>query len=234
MMKKMTKDRKPGSGFGSWFPFVHISSSNKTITLQSTSTDVEDISIKGVSSPEFKLPGTSGSSINSPHTPHGTTFSTLSHHDTLKSSGSGGNTPTTNTPTASIPRTTITERDIEKALDDVKIIEEPEEEKVPKEIECVVSFQSMNKIIKLNSRGSLEDATSICKRTLSVDEFSTVRLDVFDPRIEEFVVLESMDHLKKCKPKLSTKLIKLRLEVNKTNTSFEDQMGWVGGIQERR
>ncbi|KAF0980228.1 hypothetical protein FDP41_013442 [Naegleria fowleri] len=206
---------KKSSGSKFRLPFFHISSKDKTIMVQSTSNDADDVDIR-VFDPEFKVPSSStitSPSLTSPgggnstsHMGHVVMNSNIGHNGvhpnhhqqqqgstTIHSPGSAGSTPHQQFPSSvKTPTTPISEEDVERVLDTVKVIDEPEE------------------------------ASSV-KSTKGIGV-----LDVLDPRVDEYIVAESVDHIKKCKQKLSAKPVKLRLEENKQATvSFEDQMGWI-------
>jgi len=175
-------------------PFIKLSSTEKSVTLESKSGDPEDIDIRIHSPSEFKLP--------------------LGDLKTL--------TGTPNTPP-------LTERDIEGVFDTVKVVEEEDEKEgvqKPKEIDCMVSFNGMNKITKINIRGTKEQTEQTCREVFDLDDSVTTRLDVYDPRVEDYVVADSMDHINHCKIKLAKIPYKLRLEASKI-TTFEEQMGWI-------
>lgn len=245
---------KKSSGSKFRLPFFHISSKDKTIMVQSTSNDADDVDIR-VFDPEFKVPSSStitSPSLTSPgggnstsHMGHVVMNSNIGHNGvhpnhhqqqqgstTIHSPGSAGSTPHQQFPSSvKTPTTPISEEDVERVLDTVKVIDEPEEAssvKAPKELECLVAYKDMNRITKINLRGTLDDAINKCKSIYKIDQNTNVRLDVLDPRVDEYIVAESVDHIKKCKQKLSAKPVKLRLEENKQATvSFEDQMGWI-------
>ncbi|KAG2391782.1 hypothetical protein C9374_013267 [Naegleria lovaniensis] len=243
---------KKSSGSKFRLPFFHISSKDKTIMVQSTSNDADDVDIR-VFDPEFKVPSVNSPSLTSPGGANSSTSNmghvVMSsntaasghnghhHHQqqqhgstAITSPGSAGSTPTQFPSSGKSPPTPISEEDVERVLDTIRVIDEPEEAsvKAPKELECLVAYKDMNRITKINLRGTLDDAINKCKSIYKIDQNTNVRLDVLDPRVDEYIVAESVDHIKKCKQKLSAKPVKLRLEENKQATvSFEDQMGWI-------
>ncbi len=185
-----------------------ISSSNKTLTLQSKSTEADEVDIR----------------IPQKDTVLGASSNNLSVSSPASRSPSLKKTPTT---------PVLTEREIDKVFDTIKVIEDPDEKsqssnsKPPKEKKCLVSFGEANKFANINVRGSVEEAIQLCKQIFNIDESTSVRLDVYDPKVEVYVVADSMKQIKSCKEKLSSKPIKLRMELNKPLISFEEQMGWI-------
>ena len=188
--------------------FINISSSNKTLTLQSKSAEADEVDIR-IPQRDTVLGGSSNN---------------------LSGSSPSARSPSLKKQTPTTP--ILTEREIEKVFDTIKIIDDPDEKsqssnKPPKEKKCLVSFGEANKFANINMRGSVEDAMQICKQIFNIDESTSVRLDVYDPKVEVYVVAETMNQIKSCKEKLSSKPIKLRLELNKPLVSFEEQMGWI-------